>query len=79
MPDTVVNITGPLTLILDDSFEANETLPTLIEEISLMERGTLAGAEDKTENRTEIELAGAQRTRREALNYLEHATSKNKE
>lgn len=62
-----MNITGPVTLLLDDSFEANETLPTLVEEISLMERSTLAGAE----NKTEIELA---RARREALNYLEHAT-----
>ena len=62
-----MNITGPFTLVLDDSFEANETLPTLVEEISLMERSTLAGAE----NKTEIELA---RARREALNYLEHAT-----
>ena len=75
----MVNITGPLTLILGDSFEANETLPTLVEEISLKGRETLAGAEDETENRTETELARAQRTRREALNYLEHATSKNKE
>ena len=62
-----MNITGPLTLVLDDSFEANETLPTLVEEISLMERSTLAGAE----NKTEIELA---RARRKELNYLEHAT-----
>ena len=69
----MVNITGPLTLVLDDSFEANETLPTLVEEISLMERSTLAGAE----NKTETELV---RARREALNYLEHATkSSNKE
>ena len=67
-----MNITGPLTLVLDDSFEANETLPTLVEEISLMERSAPAGAD----NKTETELA---RTRREALNYLEHATSKNKE
>ena len=62
-----MNITGPLILVLDDSFEANETLPTLVEEISLMERSTLAGAE----NKTETELV---RARREALNYLEHAT-----
>ena len=69
----MVNITGPLNLVFDDSFEANETLPTLVEEISLMERSTRAGAE----NKTEIELA---RARREALNYLEHATkSSNKE
>ena len=69
----MVNITGPLTLILGDSFEANETLPTLVEEISLMERSAPAGAD----NKTETELA---RTRREALNYLEHATkSSNKE
>ena len=69
----MVNITGPLTLVLDDSFEANETLPTLVEEISLMERSAPAGAD----NKTETELA---RTRREALNYLEHATkSSNKE
>ena len=68
-----MNITGPLTLVLDDSFEANETLPTLVEEISLMERSAPAGAD----NKTETELA---RTRREALNYLEHATkSSNKE
>ena len=63
----MVNITGPLTLVLDDSFEANETLPALAEEISLMERSAPAGAE----NKTETELV---RARREALNYLEHAT-----
>ena len=68
-----MNITGPVTLLLDDSFEANETLPALAEEISLMERSAPAGAD----NKTETELA---RTRREALNYLEHATkSSNKE
>ena len=68
-----MNITGPVTLLLDDSFQANETLPALAEEISLMERSAPAGAD----NKTETELA---RTRREALNYLEHATkSSNKE
>ena len=67
-----MNITGPVTLLLDDSFEANETLPALAEEISLMERSAPAGVE----NKTETELV---RARREALNYLEHATSKNKE
>ena len=63
----MVNITGPLNLVFDDSFEANETLPTLVEEISLMERSAPAGAD----NETETELV---RARREALNYLEHAT-----